>query len=141
VARVLGIPEAAEFVCETAIQAEAGGMGLREVDPEGLAARTRFRVIETFGDGTTLLEARPESGRTNQIRVQLWDRGLPVCGDPAYLPERRKGGRVTLEPGEGPMALHAWRLGLRHPVTGQWTEYEAPLPEWAVKAEALERSL
>lgn len=122
--RVQGHPEWDEKLCEFAISVEPSGPGGRVVDDEGLAARTDFSVKERCGDGTAWLEARLGSGRTNQIRVHLWDLGFPVVGDPCYLPGRKMGDKQTLELGDAPMELEAWRLGFRHPVSGEWMEFE-----------------
>jgi len=61
-----------------------------------------------------------DTGRTHQIRVHLAALGHPIAGDVAY------GGRRAGEPGR-PM-LHAWRLRLRHPRTGEEMSFEAPPP-------------
>ncbi len=83
---------------------------------KGKEAATEFRVLERR-EGLTLLEARPRTGRTHQIRVHLADRALPVLGD------RRYGGRPHAR-----LMLHAWRLSLSHPVTGEPLTLEAPPP-------------
>jgi 23S rRNA pseudouridine1911/1915/1917 synthase len=96
----------------------------------GRPAVTRWKVIERF-NGLTLLEIFPKTGRTHQIRVHLSAMGHPLLGDPLY---GKKGG------GQDPMikeclrmlnrqALHAHRLGLIHPRTGERIEFTAPLPE------------
>lgn len=122
--RVQGSPEWDEKICESAISAEPVGPGGRVVDEDGLAARTDFRVLERHGDGTALLEARLGSGRTNQIRVHLWEMGLPVVGDPCYLPDGKMGDKQTLEVGDPPMELEAWRLCFTHPLSGKRMEFE-----------------
>jgi UPF0176 protein len=130
--RVQGRPVWDELVCEAPISAEAGEIGSRQVDLEGgLPSKTGFRVLERMGDGTTLLVARPYTGRTNQIRVHLWHLGFPVCGDPAYLPGGVLGSTQTLPSGAQPLCLHSWRIELVHPVTGERVEYTAPPPPWA----------
>jgi 23S rRNA pseudouridine1911/1915/1917 synthase len=85
----------------------------------GKPAVTRYDVRERFGE-CTLLACRLETGRTHQIRVHLASLGHPLVGDPAY-----GRGRGIAFPRQ---ALHAWRLGLVHPVTRQPMQWEAPLP-------------
>jgi UPF0176 protein len=129
--RVQGHPPEDEFVCDAPISSEAGEIGSREVDVEnGLLSKTGFRVLQRLSDGTALLEARPYTGRTNQIRVHLWHRGFPVCGDPAYLPGGVIGTTQTLGPGAAPLCLHSWRISLAHPISGDRVEYTAPPPDW-----------
>jgi 23S rRNA-/tRNA-specific pseudouridylate synthase len=106
--------------------------GARQVDAEnGLPSRTEFRVIRRDSDGTALLEARPLTGRTNQIRLHLWHLGFPICGDPVYLPGHALGNRQTLSPKEPPLCLHAWKLTFRHPLTKEVTLFEALAPDWS----------
>ena len=127
--RVRGRPEADVFACDAPISARSGEMGSRTVDLEaGLAARTEFTVRERWADGTSLLEARPLTGRTNQIRVHLWHLGWPVVGDPVYLPGHQLGKMQTLPLGAPPLCLHAWRIRFVHPLTRQPAEFTAPAP-------------
>ena len=121
--RVLGHPGWEEKVCQSAISAEPSGPGGRVVDEDGLSARTDFSVRERCEDGTAWLEAKLGSGRTNQIRVHLWELGYPVVGDPCYLPGGKMGGKQTLEVGDALMELEAWKLGFTHPVSGEWMEF------------------
>lgn len=136
-ARVRGYPAQEEFACTLPIRAEAGVHGAREADAEGLPARTEFRVVERRPDGTSLLEVRPITGRTNQIRIHLWHSDLPICGDPLYLPQRRLGDQQTLPPGAPPLCLHAWRISFRHPVTGVRLDFQTEMPAWAAVANLL----
>jgi UPF0176 protein len=107
-------------------------LGTRVVDEvEGLPSRTDFTVIERCADGTALLEAKLATGRTNQIRVHLWQLGFPVAGDPAYLPEGKSGDTQTLAPDSPPLQLHAWKLSFRHPRTGEKMEFETARPGWS----------
>lgn len=130
--RVQGSPVEESFVCDAPISAEPGEVGSREVDMEaGLPAKTEFRVLRRNKDGTTLLEARPLTGRTNQIRVHLWQLGLPVCGDPVYLPGKKLGETQTLRVSDPQLCLHAWRVGFVHPLHQKRVEFSAPAPEWA----------
>ncbi len=86
----------------------------------GREARTAWRVRERFpASGFTLLEVRPETGRTHQIRVHLAAAGLPIAGDPIY-------GRSRRAP-IGRPALHAAVLGFEHPGGGRM-RFEAPPP-------------
>lgn len=133
-ARVRGLPEAEHFFSEEPITDEPGKLGSRALasaEEVGLAARTDFTVLARLPNGTALLEARPRTGRTNQIRVHLWGLGFPICGDPAYLPDGQLGEGMTLSLDADPMCLHAWRLSFVHPVTGSHLQMEAPQPAWA----------
>ena len=82
-------------------------------------AVTHFVVIERFGD-FTLVELKLETGRTHQIRVHMKFIGHPLVGDPMY--GKSKG---MLMDGQ---ALHAAILGFKHPRTGEWLQFEAPIP-------------
>lgn len=84
----------------------------------GREARTHFRVMRPVGD-YTLLEIRPETGRTHQIRVHLAAIGHPVVGDGVY---GRKRGLLARQ------FLHAHLLGFRLPSNGQYQEFTAALP-------------
>ncbi len=106
---------------------------------DGKPALTRYRVIERLA-GHTLLECRPETGRRHQIRVHLAAIGHPLAVDPLY-----GGGRAVLlshhKPGYQPSArrperplidrltLHAARITLTHPTTGEPLTIEAPWPK------------
>lgn len=86
----------------------------------GKHAVTHFHVVERFGN-FTLIECRLETGRTHQIRVHMNYIGFPLAGDPKYGPKK------TIDfPGQ---VLHAGVLGFKHPVTGEYLEFSAPLPE------------
>ena len=129
--RVQGQPDSGEFTCDAPISDSPGEIGSRVVDPtSGLTARTEFQVLERFTDGTSLLEARPLTGRTNQIRVHLWHLGFPVCGDPAYRPGGTLGDSQTLAITAPPLCLHASRITLMHPVTRERVQFAAPMPAW-----------
>jgi 23S rRNA pseudouridine1911/1915/1917 synthase len=89
----------------------------------GKPARTHVAIVERFGLAT-LLRCSLETGRTHQIRVHLAAAGHPLVGDPAY-----GGRRVSRElPPFGRQALHAARLALDHPVTGERMTWEAAPP-------------
>ena len=85
----------------------------------GKPSVTRYEVRERFGD-CTLIACRLETGRTHQIRVHLASIAHPLVGDPAY------GRRHAVAFGR--QALHAWRLGLIHPVLRHAMQWQADLP-------------
>ena len=137
VARVQGHPAADTFACDAPISAEAGVAGSRTIDAvAGLAARTEFTVLARLSDGTALIEARPLTGRTNQIRVHLWELGLPIVGDQAYLPNRQHGETQTGSTADAPLCLHAHQIEFRHPLDEKLHTFTAPLPVWADASEA-----
>ncbi len=129
-ARLIGKPPEDEFQCNVSISREPSPVGARQVDEQGLPSKTLFRVLERCADGTTIVEVRPLNGRTNQIRIHAWHLGYPIVGDPLYLPDRNMGQRQTLDLGDQPMCLHAWKLTFRHPENGKLVSLEAPLPRW-----------
>jgi 23S rRNA pseudouridine1911/1915/1917 synthase len=91
--------------------------------PDGREAVTHLRRLEALGR-FTLLEARLETGRTHQIRVHLDAIGHPVAGDPLYGSGTSRRGPDGL----GRLFLHAWRLELTSPSSGELIRAEAPLP-------------
>jgi UPF0176 protein len=130
--RVNGHPAADAFVCDAPISGDAGKLGSRTVDSaSGLPARTQFRVQRRAVDGTALLEARPLTGRTNQIRIHLAHLGFPVCGDAAYLMGNCVGETQTLDVDAPPLCLHAWRISFRHPLDQRTVTFTAAPPTWA----------
>ena len=118
-----------------------------EVHPEGMASLTECRVLERGaftrdGEGCSLVECRPRTGRQHQIRVHLAHFGHPIVGDKIYgrpLEQflRFCKGEKTEDDVRGLRhhrhALHAWRLVIPHPATG------APLPLTAPLADDLQR--
>jgi RluA family pseudouridine synthase len=131
VARVQGHPPQDEFECDAAIADRTTDLGARLIDQHGLSAQTVFRVLHRFADGTSLLEARPITGRTNQIRVHLWHLGWPIVGEQTYLPGRQLGTTQTHSVSDAPLCLHAQRISLIHPLTAERATYEANVPSWA----------
>jgi 23S rRNA pseudouridine1911/1915/1917 synthase len=99
----------------------------------GRAAVTHYRVIKRFR-AHTHISVKLETGRTHQIRVHLAHIHYPLVGDPVY-------GRRLMIPSHASVslseelrnfkrqALHARRLGLAHPVSGEFMHWEAPLPD------------
>lgn len=94
------------------------------VEKDGKLAITNYRVERVIGP-ISLIECRIETGRTHQIRVHMASLGCPVIGDSAY-------GKSALDKRLNPVParqmLHAWRLVLWHPVTGEKLSFEAPVP-------------
>jgi 23S rRNA pseudouridine1911/1915/1917 synthase len=94
---------------------------------EGREARTDWRLLLRLG-AFSLIEADLHTGRTHQIRVHFSALALPVVGDTLYgAPHQETIGRETLPP-LGRNFLHAARIALEHPRTGQRVEFRAPLP-------------
>jgi RluA family pseudouridine synthase len=129
--RVHGHPDADRLRCDAPIGTEVLASGTREVDEqEGRAAITDFTVLQRLPDGTSLLEARPQTGRTNQIRIHCAHLGFPVMGDTAYHGGESRP-RQTLEPGDPPLCLHAWKISFSHPASGNAMNFTAEPPDWA----------
>lgn len=88
----------------------------------GRDAVTHCRVLERFGN-YTYIECTLETGRTHQIRVHMSSIGHPILGDAVYGPAKCP---FSLQG----QTLHAKILGFTHPVTGEYMEFDAPLPEY-----------
>ncbi len=99
----------------------------------GKPAVTHYRVAERFR-AHTHIKVKLETGRTHQIRVHMAYLKYPLIGDPVY------GGRLRIPPASSELlqqtlrrfprqALHASRLGLIHPQSGEYMEWQVPLPE------------
>jgi UPF0176 protein len=130
-ARIQGHPPATLFACDAPIGSCTTELGGRAVDDQGTSARTEFRLLRKFSDGTSLVEARPITGRTNQIRVHLWHLGWPVLGDQAYLANGQVGKTQTHATFDPPLCLHAHRIAFDHPLTAERSTYECDAPSWA----------
>ena len=103
------------------------------VRSSGKEAVTHYRVVQRFSH-YTLVQLKLETGRTHQIRVHMAHIRYPLLGDPVY------GGRFQMPPNCGVeleselrgfkrQALHAAKLGLLHPATEEYLEWEQPLPD------------
>ena len=95
------------------------------VVPGGRRAVTHYRVLDRLGK-FTYIEAQLETGRTHQIRVHMTYAGHPLLGDSVYGPKKQP---CNLKG----QVLHARVLGFVHPVTGEYMEFESPLPEYFQK--------
>lgn len=117
-----GLPPAEAGRIETGTRRREDFFVLREVCPVDAPGAsltvTDYHVLERFG-GQALLEVHPLTGRTHQIRVQLSHLGCPILGDDLY---------GAPSPFVGRQALHAARLELAHPLTGETLCFSSPLP-------------
>jgi 23S rRNA pseudouridine1911/1915/1917 synthase len=138
---VWGAPRAGEGVVE-------GQIGRNPFDRKRMAvlrgggkeARTRYRLIEKFGDPdkpfASLIECRLETGRTHQIRVHLTHLGHPLIGDPSYGKSRQaprpkttaQEMAFTAATNFPRQALHAYILGFQHPTLHKTMRFESPWP-------------
>jgi 23S rRNA pseudouridine1911/1915/1917 synthase len=103
------------------------------VVPGGRPALTHYRILERF-PAHTLLSVRLETGRTHQIRVHMAQIRHPIVGDRTYggrprPPSGASGSLLEALLGFPRQALHATRLGLVHPVSGETMHWESPVPE------------
>lgn len=84
-------------------------------------ATTHYKVLQRFGS-FTYIECRLETGRTHQIRVHMAHINHPLLGDAVYGPKKKAMGVES-------QLLHAKVLGFRHPRTGEYMEFDSPLPQ------------
>jgi 23S rRNA pseudouridine1911/1915/1917 synthase len=108
-------------------------MGVVPEERGGRTAVTHWQVRKRIGN-YTLLQFQLETGRTHQIRVHSAYMGHPIVGDPVYSSGRSIGVNLTGQ------ALHAWKLTLQHPISGEMVEAIAPFPpEFEKLLEVLQR--
>jgi 23S rRNA pseudouridine1911/1915/1917 synthase len=105
-------------IIEAAIGRDPRNRQRMAVVTKGREARTEYRVIRYAG-GYSLLEIKPATGRTHQIRVHLAAIGFPVVGDATY---------GLKSPHLSRQFLHASKLGFHLPSTGEYVEFTSPLP-------------
>jgi 23S rRNA pseudouridine1911/1915/1917 synthase len=120
-ALVRGVVREPSFTVEAPVGRRGPRMAVRR--RAGREAETSFLVVERLPTAS-LLEARPRTGRTHQIRVHLAAIGHPILGDRSY----GGGGEDARRLGLARPFLHAWRLSFAHPVTGREVVVEEPLP-------------
>ncbi|HET9599562.1 MAG TPA: RluA family pseudouridine synthase, partial [Anaeromyxobacteraceae bacterium] len=117
-------PEPRQGHLEAPLGPDPARPGRRVVVASGEPAATGWRTLaEAPGGGAALVECRPETGRTHQIRAHLAHLGAPLLGDPRYGGPRR-----VLETSIPRVLLHARRLALAHPTTGAPLAFEAEIP-------------
>jgi 23S rRNA pseudouridine1911/1915/1917 synthase len=113
---VSGVPKQNEWTCRLKLAPDEKQIGRVRVDEKnGKEAETDFRVLES-GDGRTLIEALPFTGRTHQIRVHLTAAGCPCVGDELYG-----------KPDKFELGLRAVRLAYHDPFTRKRVEIRAPI--------------
>lgn len=111
----------------------------RVSDKRGKPSMTEYRVVQRLA-GNTLVECRPRTGRMHQIRVHMASIGHPLTVDTVYgggeavflshhKPNYRRSSRHEERPLIGRLTLHAAKLTVRHPGTGEPITFEAPLPK------------
>lgn len=116
----LGGPADERGTVDSPIGMAEGSIVARAVRPDGLPARTHYRVLERRGD-RALVRLELETGRTHQIRVHMAYLGCPLVGDFLYGTEDKN---LIPRP-----ALHSSELTVRQPVTGEVLTFTCPLPE------------
>jgi tRNA pseudouridine32 synthase / 23S rRNA pseudouridine746 synthase len=142
-ALVRGLPEWDETSCELRLLPDGDRLHRTIIDARrGKESSTSFKVLARYASsgafpGAALVEARPATGRTHQIRVHLAALGSPCLCDPLYgdgkpvllskLKKKWKGDPFDERPLLARSALHAQSVGLPHPATGQPLQVEAPL--------------
>ncbi len=91
--------------------------------PDGREAITHYQVLERYR-GYALMAFQLETGRTHQIRVHMTSIGHPIIGDPLYGAKKDRFSQLNGQ------CLHAYRLSLDHPRTGERMTFESPIPEY-----------
>ncbi len=120
---VMGVPEWEELTIELPLLADGDRKHRTIVDRiEGKYALTRCRVLEKFAQHS-LIEAKPETGRTHQIRSHLLAQGFPILGDPLYG-RARSIDRGLIDRS----ALHARSIAFQHPINQRSILIEAKYP-------------
>lgn len=136
---ILGSPVQSEFVCSAKLKVDGDKIHRTVTDEKhGKDSHTEFKVLQKFGM-FTLLQAKPISGRTHQIRVHLKHLGFPILcdplygsGDPVFLSNIKRswhGNKYEERPLLNRLALHAYALKFVHPIKGNIIEVTAEYPK------------
>lgn len=121
IALVKGVIAENEAIIEMPIGRHPTDRKKMAVVKDGREAYTKFKVLERF-EKFTLVEVELKTGRTHQIRVHMSHIGFPIVGDDTYSNGKNPFG-VTSQ------MLHSKTLGITHPVTNEYMEFDAPIPE------------
>ncbi len=120
---VVGNPRADSGTIEQPIGRHKTDRKKMAIVPDGREAITHYQVLERYR-GYALMAFQLETGRTHQIRVHMASIGHPIIGDPLYGVKKDRFSSL-----EG-QCLHAYRLSLDHPRTGERMTFECPLPPY-----------
>lgn len=127
---VEGTPRETSWTCRLKIAPDAKQIGRMKIDGRtGKEAETNFKVFE-IGHGTALVEARPITGRTHQIRLHLAAAGCPVVGDVLYGKNAAKSLSRGRSAGNAPLALRAIGLAYVDPFQKRRVSINAPIQEF-----------
>ena len=118
-ALVSGHPDPAEAIIDAPVGRDPDDRKKMAIVDDGRPASTLYRTIRSYRD-CSLIDVRPKTGRTHQIRVHFASIGHPIVGDETYS---------RADPRIGRHFLHAAYLEFEHPATGFRHEIESPLPE------------
>ncbi len=126
---VRGIPNPAAGIIDKRIgRSKTNRKKMAVVASGGKTAVTHYKLLRSLGLRAALIECRLKTGRTHQIRVHMTDAGHPLIGDQTYGGAAK--GALPLPVRAFPrQALHANLIGFKHPATGEYLEFTAPLPQ------------
>ena len=136
---VEGLPEPTQGEITFHVEEHPGKPGSMRICRQGKECQSAFELLRAY-DHHSWVEVRPRTGRTHQVRLTMAQLGSPCCSDPVYgsgSPLLLSSYKRTYRPGRGEaerpllsrLGLHAYKLQVRHPRTGESTEIEAPLPK------------
>ncbi len=132
-ALILGIPEWNEYTCDLPLRVNADRAHRTRIDDAGKTAETFFEVIQPFNDAC-LIQAKPRTGLTHQIRAHLSGLGYPILMDDLYMPTNKSmlsqslTQRTRIDTLLSRTALHASQLEFTHPSIKKPILLQAPLP-------------